>query len=158
MEQQSISISKAGIVTTLQARCAVLAAANPVRGRYDLLLLTVFALLRLCVLLCCFLASGLIALRANNNSMSCGRYDPSLNLSDNVDLTEPLLSRFDVICVVRDTVEPLRDEHLARFVVQSHMRSHPDAGDAAATRAEAEAKVLPFSVDWIYLFHLVCAN
>jgi DNA replication licensing factor MCM2 len=35
MEQQSISISKAGIVTTLQARCAIIASANPIRGRYN---------------------------------------------------------------------------------------------------------------------------
>ncbi|RKP33639.1 MCM2/3/5 family-domain-containing protein [Dimargaris cristalligena] len=86
MEQQSISISKAGIVTSLQARCAVIAAANPIRGKYN----------------------------------------PTIPFSQNVELTEPILSRFDALCVVRDTVDPVRDELLAKFVVQSHIRSHPE--------------------------------
>ncbi|THH19967.1 hypothetical protein EW146_g1327 [Bondarzewia mesenterica] len=85
MEQQSISISKAGIVTTLQARCAIIAAANPIRGRYN----------------------------------------PTIPFQQNVELTEPILSRFDVLCVVKDAVDPVQDELLARFVVGSHLRSHP---------------------------------
>merc|ERR1712223_865384 len=96
MEQQTISISKAGIVTSLKARCAVIAAANPIGGRYD----------------------------------------PSLTFSENVDLTEPILSRFDILCVVRDTVDATADEHLARFVVGSHMRSHPLADDNDCERME----------------------
>lgn len=40
--------------------------------------------------------------------VSGGRYDPSLTFSDNVDLTEPIISRFDVLCVVRDTVDPVQ--------------------------------------------------
>ncbi|KAJ3172040.1 MCM DNA helicase complex subunit [Geranomyces variabilis] len=85
MEQQSISISKAGIVTTLQARCAVIAAANPIRGRYN----------------------------------------SQIPFSQNVELTEPILSRFDVLCVVKDIADPVIDERLALFVVNSHIRSHP---------------------------------
>jgi len=84
MEQQTISISKAGIVASLQARCAVIAAANPYGGRYN----------------------------------------ASLTFGQNVDLTEPILSRFDVLCVVRDLVNPQRDEELARFVVESHDTAH----------------------------------
>ncbi|XP_029457178.1 DNA replication licensing factor MCM2 isoform X2 [Rhinatrema bivittatum] len=101
MEQQSISISKAGIVTSLQARCTVIAAANPIGGRYD----------------------------------------PSLTFSENVDLTEPIVSRFDVLCVVRDTVDPVQDEMLARFVVKSHIKHHPSSKELV--NGEAEAMVLP---------------
>ncbi len=85
MEQQTISISKAGIVSTLQARCAVIAAANPVRGEYD----------------------------------------NSLSFSENVNLNEPILSRFDVLVVLKDEVNTAEDASLAAFIMDSHMRNHP---------------------------------
>lgn len=85
MEQQTISISKAGIVCSLKARCGVIAAANPVSGRYI----------------------------------------NTLSFQEQVDLTEPILSRFDCLCVVRDIVDRTSDRRLASFVVDSHMNSHP---------------------------------
>lgn len=108
MEQQSISISKAGIVTTLQARCSVIAAANPIRGRYN----------------------------------------PSIPFSQNVELTEPILSRFDVLCVVKDTADPVTDERLALFVVNSHIRSHPlyEQGDGESLAPPIEEDVCDLSM------------
>lgn len=85
MEQQTISIAKGGIVTTLSARCSVIAAANPVGGRYD----------------------------------------SSLSFDANVDLTTPILSRFDLLFVVRDEVNAEEDTRLAQFITKSHQRSHP---------------------------------
>ncbi|KAF2012153.1 MCM-domain-containing protein [Aaosphaeria arxii CBS 175.79] len=99
MEQQTISISKAGIVTTLQARCAVVAAANPIGGRYN----------------------------------------STIPFSQNVELTEPILSRFDILCVVRDTVDPSEDERLAKFVVNSHGRAHPLANATYGFSNKAKA-------------------
>jgi DNA replication licensing factor MCM2 len=83
MEQQSISVSKAGIVTSLQARCAVVAAANPIGGQYD----------------------------------------SSATFADNVELTDPILQRFDILCVLQDVVDPLSDEKLANHVICSHRRA-----------------------------------
>merc|ERR1719385_248289 len=105
MEQQTISVSKAGIIATLQARCAVIAAANPIRGRYD----------------------------------------SSMTFIENVDLTDPILSRFDVLSVVRDRVDPVQDEKLSRFVVDTHIKSHgntfgADSGGIAADDEEQEER------------------
>lgn len=96
------AVLQAGIVTTLQARCAVIAAANPIRGRYD----------------------------------------PSESFAANVNLTEPILSRFDILCVVRDIVDPELDQHLADHVTRSHCRSHPDYEGGASSAAQDTNKDL----------------
>jgi DNA replication licensing factor MCM2 len=90
MEQQSISVSKAGIVTSLQARCAVIAAANPIGGRYN----------------------------------------AARTFAENVELTDPILQRFDILCVLQDRVDPVDDERLADFVINSHIRSNPTKASA----------------------------
>ena len=62
MEQQTISIAKAGIHATLNARASILAAANPINGRYD----------------------------------------RSRSLRFNVDISAPIMSRFDLFFVIFD--------------------------------------------------------
>lgn len=64
-----------------------------------------------------------------------------------VDLTEPILSRFDILCVVRDTVDPVEDERLARFVVESHIRHHPNCTEETGD----QAPVVSF-----FLFEEIC--
>jgi DNA replication licensing factor MCM2 len=95
MEQQSISISKAGIVATLQARCAVIAAANPIRGRYD----------------------------------------SSLTFAENVELTDPILSRFGISCFSNCT-------HFFRYSLRCsrYCRSHygSPAGASCCTKSHQE--------------------
>ena len=109
MEQQSISVSKAGIVTSLQARCSVIAAANPIGGRYD----------------------------------------SSNTLSDNVELTDPILQRFDILCVLQDNVDPVADERLASFVTSSHMNAVPtrEVVNGTATFSAGSAANKPGMID-----------
>ncbi len=80
MEQQSASIAKGGIVATLNARTSILAAANPMYGKYD----------------------------------------PFKNITENVNLPIPLLTRFDLIFVVRDIPTKEKDEKIARHIIDLH--------------------------------------
>lgn len=43
-----------------------------------------------------------------------------------MDLTEPILSRFDILSVIKDEVNEEQDDALATFVINSHMKNHPD--------------------------------
>jgi replicative DNA helicase Mcm len=86
MEQHTVSIAKGGIVATLNARTAVLAAANPVLGRYD-------------------------------------QYR---SVAENLALPITLLSRFDLIFLMRDIPELEKDSKLCRHILNIHRKSHAD--------------------------------
>ncbi|MDT7866124.1 MAG: ATP-binding protein [Desulfurococcales archaeon] len=80
MEQQYISISKAGIVARLNARTSILAAGNP----------------------------------------KLGVYDPQKSFTDNVNLPPTILSRFDLMFVVRDIISVERDRRLVSHILEAH--------------------------------------
>lgn len=74
------------------------------------------------------------------------RYNSTLTFSENVDLSEPILSRFDILCVVRDVVDSVQDEMLARFVTESHMRNHPSnvsSDDAISSSMDTSSATTP---------------
>lgn len=54
-----------------------------------------------------------------------GKYDSQMSFHDNVDLTDPILSRFDILCVIKDEVSTTVDDALAAFVINSHIKNHP---------------------------------
>jgi replicative DNA helicase Mcm len=77
MEQQTVSIAKAGISLTLEAKTSIMAAANP----------------------------------------KFGTYDNDLSLMDNINIPSPLLSRFDLIWLIRDTVNVTEDTLKANHIL-----------------------------------------
>jgi replicative DNA helicase Mcm len=82
MEQHTVSVAKGGIVATLNARTAVLAAANP----------------------------------------SLGRYEPNRTVAENISLPVTILSRFDLIFVLRDIPNKESDSKMSRHILEIHRR------------------------------------
>lgn len=80
MEQQTVSIAKAGIIATLRARTSIIAAANPKKGRYN----------------------------------------DYKTPTENINLSPPILSRFDLIFVVRDLPDEDKDKAIAEFILNLH--------------------------------------
>lgn len=79
MEQQTVSIAKAGFRMTLPAKASILAAANPKYGKYDI----------------------------------------ESSLIDNINIPVPLVSRFDLIWLIRDVVNVDEDSRKAQHVLDT---------------------------------------
>jgi len=102
MEQGRVTISKAGIHARLNARCSVLAAANPVYGRYN----------------------------------------PFKTPMENIGLQDSLLSRFDCLFIMLDTIDVDSDRKIADHVVRMHRYRDPKEADGQVLETQAEADVL----------------
>lgn len=82
MEQHTVSVAKGGIVATLNARTAILAASNP----------------------------------------TLGRYEPHRTVAENITLPVTILSRFDLIFVLRDVPNKDSDSKMSAHILEIHRK------------------------------------
>ena len=108
MEQQTISIAKAGITAVLNSRTAVLAAANPPSGRYDDL----------------------------------------KSAQENIDLQTTILSRFDMIFIVRDERLYERDMQIADHVLNIHAGVGDELAIVSDPQQEKERQFLKRYIEY----------
>lgn len=80
MEQQSVSVAKSGVVCSLEARTSILAAANPIEGRYN----------------------------------------PAKTVVNNLNLSQPLLSRFDLVFLLLDRPSLESDTLLCTHMINAN--------------------------------------
>ena len=105
MEQQTVSVAKAGIFATLNARTGVFAAANP---KY-------------------------------------GRYEDQRSFSENVNLTPAILSRFDLVFILKDKPNEENDSILAAHILQQHIENIEDTPQNRLMDEEKLKKYIKFA-------------
>lgn len=127
MEQGRVTIAKAGIHARLNARCSVLAAANPVYGRVssqsDENTFDLFS--RFCVLLESQLISALSS-----------QYDQYKTPMENIGLQDSLLSRFDLLFIVLDQMDAEQDREISEHVLRMHRYRDPREQEGAGTHQD----------------------
>ena len=85
---------------------------------------------------CSVAKGGIVAtLNARTSILSAanpmyGKYDPFKNITENVNLPIPLLTRFDLIYVVRDNPEQEKDSRIASHILEIHRDSERAAQSA----------------------------
>ena len=115
MEQQTISIAKAGITTILNSRTSVMAAANPIFGRYD----------------------------------------DMKTPGENIDFQTTILSRFDMIYILKDEHSKDKDEALAKHVLSVHASGNTVAGATSDLDISVMKGYISFCKRYFYILPIL---
>lgn len=118
MEQQQVSIAKAGVVASLPSRCSVIAAANPKSGHYNM----------------------------------------SKSVAENLSMNGPLLSRFDLVFILRDEADSDRDRMISGSIMGRVRKGDSQRGNHQAKQQldgrMASANLVPMQhrLPWVNNF------
>jgi DNA helicase MCM8 len=103
MEQQEVSIAKAGVLASLPSRCSVIAAANPKNGSYNM----------------------------------------NKTVAENLNMSKPILSRFDLVYILRDRADHDLDRRVSKSIMNLHRESEGNSRDGASAALPGGAITAP---------------